>query len=193
MSEVVYLPQKLNDANDAAIGGGTSPVFTRGLLGQIIELSARDAAKHSNTAIGTLYEGAYQYVKFKAGSTASNARGQVVVWDDEDDFVVTPDVTAATIGKKAGVVLCTVDKGNYGWIQISGRATVKCKATVTTTTAGNVAVVDQTPGNTVDAIADATAVTHLLAKSAIGVFVEAPSNGGLKQVQLSGLFENFRK
>jgi hypothetical protein len=179
----------LNDVNDSAVGGlaisviGSAPVL--GQLGDILYLTAANAAVLSDSAIGTLYEGYYQYVRFLSTSSASNARGQVVLWSDYENYVVTPDVTAALTGKIAGITLNTVTKGNYGWIQISGKATCLCKASVTDTTAGDIAIVSQTPTNDVDGIADATAfATALLMKSLLGVFIEAPANGALKLVQL---------
>jgi hypothetical protein len=189
-TKIDYLQQRfLNDVNDQYPGGMLRPIIedhlVDGQLGDIIYLTNSMAAKLSDTNVGTLYEGFYQYVQFKSGSTASNARGQVVFWDTFSSYIVTPDVTAATMGLVAGITLTAVTKGYYGWIQISGKATVQCAATVTDTTSGDLALVTQTPANTVDAFADATAfATAKLAKSIIGVFLEAPANGALKLCQL---------
>lgn len=179
----------MNAINDSGVGGlpvntiGTAQAL--GQLGDIIYLTAAKAAAMSDSSVGTLYAGFYQYVQFKSGSTAANARGQLVFWSDMDNFIVTPDVTAGTMGLVAGVTLNVVTKGYYGWMQVGGKATVKCAAAVTDTTAGDLAIVTQTPANTVDGFADATAfATGKLAKSLLGTFIEAPANGGLKQVQL---------
>lgn len=177
----------LNDVDDP----GTSVLFPKGEVGRIIYLDTAQALRLSKTATGTLYEGFYQFVKFKSGSSASNALGQLVFWDSQSAYQVTPDIADATaLGKVAGVTLNAVTKGNYGWIQISGRATVKCSGTVTDTTNGDLAIVDQTPANTVNSLADATTVTGKIAKSIIGSFNEAPANAGSKQVLLRGLFRN---
>lgn len=174
--------------NDAQIGGNSSTAGVTGRapgqLGQIFELSDVEAQKMSTA----LHGGKYQYVKFKAGTTASNARGQVVIWDDNDDFVVTPDVSAALIGKAAGVTLFAVTKGQYGFIQVSGYATVLCKASVTGTTAGQIAVaVSDSSIGKADSLADGTAVTMLEAKAKLGTFVEAAANGALKLIMLDDL------
>ena len=186
----IYIPGSYLNTVDAT---GSEALFAKGEVGRIIYLDTAQAARLSSTGTGTLYEGHYQLVKFKSGSSASNALGQVVVWDDPANYQVTPDVTAATFGKIAGVTLNAVTKGNYGWIQISGRATVKCKASVTDTTDGDLAILDQTPGNTVDGLADATAVTGKIAKSIVGVFNQAPANGATKQVLLRGLPQNVHR
>lgn len=172
--------------NDSAPGGASLDGRGRapGQLGQIFELSEVEAQKMSSA----LHGGKYQYVKFLSTSSASNARGQVVIWSDNDDFVVTPDVSDALIGKKAGVTLFAVTKGNYGFIQVSGYTTVLCKASVTGTTAGQLAVaVSDSSVGTVDSLADATAVTDLVLKGKIGTFVEAAANGGLKLIQMDDL------
>lgn len=174
---------KINTVSDAQVGGASQDGLGRapGQLGQIVEFSEAEAQK-IDTA---LHGGKYQYVKFKAGSTAANAKGQFVIWDDHDAFVVTPDVAAATLGEVAGVTLNVVAKGEHGFIQVSGLATCLCKATVTGTTDGSnaIAVADSSIGK-VDMLADATAVTGLEAKARVGTFAEAPANGALKLVQL---------
>jgi hypothetical protein len=180
---------KLNTVDDSAIGGASSTTGVSGRapgqLGQIIELSEVEAQKMDSA----LHGGKYQYVKFKAGTTQSNAKGQLVAWDDIDDFVVTPDPTTAGLARIAGVALNAVTKGQYGWIQVSGLATCKCKAAVTTTTDGTVAIAVSDTTINVDSLADATATTNLQLKAYVGNFAEAPANGALKLVQLTELSE----
>lgn len=178
---------KFNTVDDSAVGGASGDGLGRapGQLGQIVEISEREAQKMDSA----LHGGKYQYVKFKAGTTQSNAKGQLVAWDDIDDFVVTPDPTTANLAKIAGAALNAVTKGNYGWIQVSGLSTVKCKATVTTTTDGTIAVAVSDTTINVDSLADATATTNLQVKSYVGNFAEAPANGALKLVILTDLSE----
>lgn len=177
---------KINTVNDVACGGGSADrPLAEGQLGQEVTFTEAEAQKIDSA----LHAGTYKYVRFKAGSTASNAKGQVVVWDDPDSFVVTPDVAAASSGLQAGVTLNAVSKGQYGFVQVDGLATVLCNASVGGTTAGDLAVVDAT-APTVSAIADATAAstdTALEVKRIIGTFVEAPANGALKLVALKGI------
>jgi hypothetical protein len=176
---------KINTVDDAQPGGASQDGLGRvpEQLGKIIELSEAEAQAIDSA----LHGGKYQYVKFKAGSTDANAKGQLVQWDDIDDFVVTPDITTAGLAKIAGVTLNAVSKGQHGFIQVSGLATCKCKGSVTTTTDGTVAIaVDDTVG-VVDSLADATATTNLQLKSIVGTFAEAPANGALKLVLLKDL------
>jgi len=177
----------LNTVNDPVPGNSiaspTGALDYSGLVGQEFELTAEQAAALSKTTIGTLYAGRYKYVKCAAGSTAANARGQVVVWSDVNNYVVTPDVAATTAGLPAGVTLNVVTKGNYGFIQVQGKATVLYRASVTDKTLGNL-IVQLTTTNTFDAIADATG-TYISGgvkglKNIRGVAIELPTDGGLK-------------
>lgn len=157
-------------------------------LGNIVYLDNEGANQRTNPSgtITQLYGGFYQYVQLVSTASAAVAAGQLVFFDtvaNAANFVVTTDVTAATIGRVAGVILSpSWTKGNYWWIQISGLVYVKCAATVTDTTDGNLAIVTQTPAPTVNGVADGTAVTDAVLKSAIGVWAEAPANGALKRV-----------
>lgn len=178
------------------------PVSTTGVSGSIIQpyagqvggklsLDTLQALGLSNTAIGTLFAGVYMYVQFLATSVASNARGQLVFWSSASTYVVTPDVTAASASFVAGVTLAAITKGNFGWIQIAGRASVLAKAALTKAgLAGDIAVVDDvTPSNTFDVKADATAVVFGTAganlKSIIGNLDNNAANGAISQINMS--------
>lgn len=158
-------------------------------VGVNVFFSTQDLVSYTNTAgtIATLYGGWYKYVKFKTTWSATMAAGQPLFYATVADMVlniVTADATAA--GIFAGYCLApSVTKGNYWWIQESGIVTVKCKSTVTTTTAGDIAV--QTDGTTatIDSIADATDyyTTALKGgKNFRGQFLDAPANGALKRI-----------
>ncbi|MDQ3803281.1 MAG: hypothetical protein M3416_05440, partial [Acidobacteriota bacterium] len=123
-------------------------------------------------------------------TTASNAQGQVVYWDDRDDFVVTPDAPADA-RDIAGVTLNAVSKGNCGFIQIIGRATVKCASSVTSTTIGNPVFVKD-DDNVVDGLAIGTAWTGGHATRFLGTALEALANDGLKQISLWRFPTNFK-
>ena len=185
---IVVTTGKLNTVNDTYIGGGTASDRYPGMLGQRVELSEVEAQKMDSA----LHAGVYQYVKFKAGTTASNAKGQGVVWSDFDAFEVTPDVTAALSGLFAGVTLNAVSKGSYGFIQVEGVATLLCDGTVGGTTAGDLAVLKSDEA-VFQAIADATAAstdTALEVKRIVGTFIEAPANDGLKLAAIKGGIRN---
>ena len=193
---------KLNATNDAIAGGsaagGTGAALYAGLVGKRIWLDNQQALALSDTTIGTLYAGIYQYVLFSSASTATNARGQIAFWllgasqansvkTDDGQYIVTPD-GSATIGDGlwSGITLNTVTKGNYGWVQLAGLASIKFRAAVTSAVAGNLAVVTTT-SNLADGIADATAITAggaAGAKNILGVCLEAPANSTISKVYL---------
>ncbi len=190
-TSVVQINGKLNTTNDTYPGGGdASPGLVPAMVGAEIQLSGADAAKLSDTTVATLRSGRYKYVQFKSGSSASNARGQLVFYLNSADYeagIVTPDGAAVKDGLCAGVTLNAVSKGSYGWIQIGGNADVKFKSSVTDTTIGNQVVVDTT-ANVADSLADATAnATAGVSKRVIGVSLAASANSTISAVLLKGL------
>lgn len=173
----------LNDIDDAVVGQSvTGGQAYSGQLGAVMVLNAAQALAASDSAVGTLYGGVYQYVKFKAGTTAANLRGGILYWDDPDNFVVTPDIPTGNPGF-AGVGINVVTKGNYGWILVEGKGAVKALANTTKTTPaiGDTVVLSAT-ANQADDLADATAYTGANLKKAVGQWIEAPadaSGGGV--------------
>lgn len=158
-----------------------------GQVGAKLSVDTNEASNLSDPAASTLFAGIYQYVQFLSSSTASNARGQIVFWSTRSTYVVTPDVTAATSGLIAGITLAAVTKGNYGWIQIAGKAGVKFRASITKATpaAGDLVVIDSTPTDTADVLADATNITSPIAKTIVGVADAAPTGGAVSAVDLA--------
>jgi hypothetical protein len=172
--------------NDAAIGSTVSgSPRNAGQLGAIYHLDKATADKLS------LKPGFYQYVQTKSDSTASPAAGLVALWSDRASFIVTPDTSAAAAGQIAGVYLGSLTKGNYGFIQIAGQATVKFVDSITKATpaAGDLVIVDTTAAKG-EVLADATGLTSTTAKRILGVAAEAPTNAGSKLVDLTPLFIN---
>lgn len=186
--------------NDAFIGSGSSTGIGgqpyAGQLGAFMELTEAQAlAMSSAPATLTLHSGIYQYVQFKAGSTAANAAGQIVFYSSAADravYTVTPDVTAATQGMIAGITLATVTKGNYGWIQVGGVANVKFKTGLTAATPaiGDLVIVDQTPTFAADDPTQSGNPTYLILKSVLGVASSAPVSATISLVQLWPRFWN---
>jgi hypothetical protein len=204
----VYVTTKLNDVNDAAAGdqtaGGTGTSLYS-LLGVRILLDNVAALALSDTTVGTLYGGIYQYVNFLSGGTASPARGLVAFWassqtganlfasDGATQYTVHVDAAATTgAGFWAGAVLNSVTKGNFGWVQIAGLASFQSGsntgAAPSDNNIGDLAVVSTTATvNLVDALADATSVTCAILKKQLGVFAEAPgaaTTAAIKRVLL---------
>lgn len=180
----------LNDVNDSVVGGALLGVPSgvqssqgqQTLPGDRIILDDATALALSDTAVGTLYGGIYMYVLSKSGSTAAPA-AQVPAFflaaDIGVQYQVTPDAqpTAAIPTFFAGVYINAISKGQYGWIQIAGIATVTYQGTVTSTTAGHTVNVgiSQTPPAFDAGVATYTALLYGLC---VGVAIDAPANAG---------------
>lgn len=185
----------LNTVNDTLVAQssntGTGQSRYNGQLGQRIALGP-DEVKY-DSSVGTLYGGVYQYVRFKSGDATVPAVGLLCFWDlavNEDLYQVTTVEPTGT-SRVAGVILNAVTGGNYGWIQVAGKATVKCIATLTAAGAVGQSVFTGAAGvgtdnAKVDTIAAATAITPLTLARFIGIAETAPSNGGLCIVRLKG-------
>ncbi len=101
--------------------------------GDRIILGMADALALSNTTIGTLYGGMYQYVRTKSTSTATPTLARAVFWDNTVNYnlyQVTPDEVT---GFWAGFNINTLTKGYNWWIQVAGLITMRFLATITGT------------------------------------------------------------
>ena len=182
--------QPLTSPSGSIVVGFDGQLGSKIAVSGLVQGSQSEATSLSLTTTGTLYGGVYQYVQFKSGSTASNAVGQILFWYDVTKFIVTPDVTLSTQGLVAGIGLQSNTKGNYGFVQVSGLASVLFKSSITKATPaiGDLVIVDQgggTPTNKADILADATNLTSLTAKSIIGMaYGTAPANSTISQVLL---------
>jgi len=104
-------------------------------------------------------------------------------------------MTAATQGQIAGITLLTNTKGNYGWIQVGGTASVKFKSSLTAATpaAGDLVIVDQsatTSGALGDDPTQSGNPTYLILKSVLGVVETAPVASAIALVELWPRFWN---
>lgn len=185
----------LNSIDDAVIGGIantlTGASYFGGQLGDRFTLSHAMALQCSDPAVGTLYGGKYQYVKTKAGSTAAPARGLIAFWDDMDDYVVTPDAPTGT-ACIAGVYIGAPTKGQYCYIQTGGLASVKFAADITKATPASQDFVIVGAGtNLADVIEDATTLTSVEMRSALGNCSGVPTTNAINLVQLRYEFENI--
>lgn len=121
----------LNTVNDTVPGGTSSgmsgssvPAKFAGQLGKFLTVSQEQIALLTNTSIGTLYGGVYQYVQFNSsGSTPAPEIGQALFWDNAEDpesFIVTDTDTTTSVCTPAGVYIGGIEDGNYGFIQVAG-------------------------------------------------------------------------
>lgn len=182
----------LNTVNDAVIGnqsGITGVSKFGGQLGKILWVSDEQIGQMYDSTVGTLYAGAYQYVKVAAGQTL--AVGDLLYWDQSvsspaSAYTVTKSASTTTANYQsfAGFALNAVSAGQYGFIQIAGIATGRYVASVTGTkqigaqvmgsvaTAGRVDVID-------------AAITGLTQNNFLGWAVSLPADGALGTIQLS--------
>lgn len=187
------LTAALNLINDAAPGvtistasaGGAVMVQPyQGMVGGHLTLNRTNALQMQDTPTGALYEGLYQYVQFLSTATNNAALGRVVYWSDRENYIVTSDSTATTSSQFAGVILNPgLTKGNYGWIQVAGKATVLF-GTVTKAGAaiGDMVVVGAS--GVADVLADATPVASPNLKLALGEALVVPVNTTASLVEL---------
>lgn len=184
---------KMNTVNDpvvgSTVGGPLGGSMRGGVLGNRVCLGP-DNIKF-DSVIGTLYGGIYQYVRFASGAAAAAARGLLAFWDTsvgENLYQVTMDEPAG-VSLIAGIVLNAVSKGNYGWIQIVGRASVQFRATIGGTKAVGAVVAAAAQGAgadvaTADTLTDASNVTAMLLKRVLGIAETLPADGAISIVRL---------
>jgi|ERR1700738_784757 len=181
-----YLVSGTLNNEDVASATFNSLAYPTGQLGKLITLSDAMAARFSYST-NTLFAGVYQCVQFLSTSTAANLRGGAVFWQSRASFIVTPDATAVTEADFAGVGLMVNTKGNFGWIQVAGKAGCLYRATVTDKNVSNL-VLQLTTTNTFDAIADATG-TYVSGgvkgiKNIVGQAITIPADGAIATVAI---------
>lgn len=184
----------LNTQNDAYAGGGGDAAYAPGQLLKTKRLTNAQALALSKTTIGTLYAGIYQYVLLLSTATQAAVLGNACFWKTASDYIngiVSSDGGATVEGRFAGVFICVITKGNYGWIQVEGMASCAFKSSVSDTTDGN-AVRVTTTTFTFDSVADATAnATYGTSKGVVGTAMEAAASSTVSRVLLKGNGRNF--
>lgn len=139
-------------SGDTVVGGALSGVpssigATQGLQdipGDRIVFGMADALALSNTNIGTLYGGMYQYVTTYSAAVGAATIHRGCFWriaSADNSYTVTPDESGtqgANFG--AGVFINTLTAGNSWWIQTAGKATLLFRATLTGVPAAGCAV-----------------------------------------------------
>lgn len=86
------------------------------------------AAQFADPAVGPLYGGIIQYVKFSPTMTIPAVRGMICFWQDELNYIVTTDFNATTSFKIAGVVINETTPDYWDFIYIAGIAMVMFSA-----------------------------------------------------------------
>lgn len=162
--------KKLNDVNDSVAGGAivslpsgvTGPQVSATQVGDRVLLDDATALALSDTTVGTLYGGVYEYVGTLSTSTASPARGQAAFWRTNElpggatqAYTVTADAQPSTTNPSliAGVFLNSITKGNYGWIQIAGTASCLYDSSLTGSLAAGAYVTPKGAAGTAAAVA----------------------------------------
>ncbi len=179
---------RLNTVNDTVIGGqagiGSLSKFA-GQLGKMLEVTQEQIGLLSSSAIGTLYSGIYQYVKFAASDTPP-VIGQGCFWQGTfADFTVSTDSNGGLTNTPgvAGVFISVPTAGNFCFIQVAGIATLKFKAGGLTVSAatGQPVIIAST------GLADSNAGTNV--PNYVGTTIALPVTDTLSTVQLDLLLK----
>ena len=193
--------QYLNTVNDSSAGGAIVSVpsgapavaASATQIGDRIVLDDNTAyaLSSSATAPGLLYGGIYQYVGV-TWTTKAAAVGGIAFWTAanlilKQAYTVNGDAQPSTTVPTfiAGVFIYAISKGNFGWIQIAGLATVLFdSASLTAIATGNwvSAKVSATTASTADVGAVAGVVTLA---AMLGVAVGAPVSNTASTVMLT--------
>lgn len=116
----------------------------------------------------------YQLVKTDSSMAVSPFRGAVAWWSDQANYLVTTDPTVLGRGRVAGIFQNAITKGNYGFIQLQGPATVKfIDAPTATPTAAGLLVIPSATAGKADCLAAGSAATY----PKLGVSVAAMNLG----------------
>jgi hypothetical protein len=152
-----FLQTKFNLVNDSVAGGVitaapsglTVSQSQQNLPGDRVIMGPADAFNYQNNNVGSLYEGTYRYVQTRNNSTSSPLINRAAFWDptaggltgnnigsptSDAKYIVTSDGNAANYTDTlfAGVYINNnITAGYFTWIQESGKATVKLRATLT--------------------------------------------------------------
>ena len=188
----------LNAVNDAASGGVIvslpagvqSPYVSQTIPGDRIVLDDATALALSQTSVGTLYGGVYMYVGTVATASASPARGLIAFWPTGNlpngatpSYVASSDAapTAALPAYIAGVFINALTKGNFGWIQVAGTASVQFDGAVTSSALAATVSAKVSPTNASTADSNVVLTTITLA-NVLGVAIGTPITSAISAV-----------
>lgn len=194
-----------NATGDTVIGGLVSAApsglnvsqFEQNLPGDRFIFTAADALALSNNSVGNLYGGTYRYVATYNNSSSSPALGHAAFWVNANNganttqdglYQVTSDEPANATALFAGVFLNPMTKGNYWFIQESGKATCWFRNAITGTPAQDKGVYLALAGNNNNAI-DVGAFDQLNAANGGTTFSAANSNTAYTAID--GMFQKY--
>jgi hypothetical protein len=98
-----------------------------GFVGGKLTITNPWAKQFSDPEVGPLYGGVYMYVQVDPAATDPLARGNIVFWLDELNYIVTAagqQGTPPTPNKVAGIAVNNTLPGHWDFFQISGIAMV---------------------------------------------------------------------
>lgn len=188
---------KLNTVDDSVVANAGS-IGSRsrfgGQLGKKVFIDDESIGMMTDTTVGTLYTGLYQYVRLAAASS-SPAVGNIVFWDQSASlasFQVTMDpaseLSVPLTGQiVAGIALNAITAGNYGFIFVGyGIVDVLFAASITgTKQVGRPVYCSASTPNRADVI-DTDPSTTPIWNQYLGVALEAPANSTLSQIDFFG-------
>lgn len=132
-----YIPGLMNNTNLPTPNAFTEPITGlpipgSGLvLGDIMTVTPKEAnmlaTQPGKPSAFPLYEGDYQFVGLDAAATVANVGVGKVAYllsNARGNLVVTDGSHAANQNLITGVFINALTPGNYGWVQIAGRASV---------------------------------------------------------------------
>jgi hypothetical protein len=190
----------LNDVNDSVSGGAivslpsgvSSPAVSATQPGDRIILDDATALALSDTSVGTLYGGIYEYVQTLSSSTAAPAVGTAAFFRSGDiggatPYMVTADAqpTTAVPTYFQGVFINAITKGNFGWIQVAGIASCLFDSAVTAAAAGNSVSVKVSAAVASTFDVGVSVASALLYASMVGVAVTLPATSTISKVAIT--------
>ena len=192
----------LNSVNDPSPGmslvspSGSIVQPFYGQIGKRLVVNTPQALALSNTTVGTLFGGIYQYIQILLTATAAPVRGALCYWSDYENGIVTTDPVATNAARLAGWFIsatANMTKGNYCFIQIAGKTSMLFKSTITKATPaiGDLVIADGATSPTVDILADATSITSPTLKLVAGVAITTPVNNSISLVDAWHLRQAF--
>lgn len=192
-----------------ALGGNVVPQYgSQGDLGKRCVFTEGDltpiaASKFLLSTATALFGGIYQAIQVDTAATAANvAAGKAAFILDTAaggaansgalGYVVTDEAHALALTLIAGVFLNSITPGNFGFIQVHGKAVVLYNGALTDPgVVGDSVVVKGAGDGTFDALALATATTNLTMGKNIGFAIQASVISSLKTVQMRGLLGRY--
>lgn len=200
---------ELNTVIQALAGAGFAPLYgSQQDLGKRMCLPEFDLVPQASSkyllSTGTAeFGGIYQAIQVDSGATAANVAAGKAAFVLETatggaagsgalGYVVTDEAHALALTLLGGVFLNSITPGNFGFVQVHGKANVLYNAAVTDPgVVGDSVVVKGAGDGTFDALALATATTNLTMGKNIGYALVGAVAGQLKTVQMTRLIGRY--